>query len=295
MKPVLVRSFVLFALVLFFTRCGRRDKTINGYSPKDNFYYKLISLGDGKIKPDTADYLWVDAACYTLKDSVFWDTRHDAGQGFFVRHHSFLFARHLYTLSEGDSAQYLLPTAVFYRELFNFPVPFFSKNDSAVKFSVRVLKILSQDEYGHINDSLHAARQQRAGEEYAQVYNYITQHFKKSIEFSKDAFLEKSAETCGDSVKWGRKVTLAYKGYFLDGRLADYTPPDRPFEFRIGQEGQLIDGLRLALYHLRKGEKAKIILPSRLAFGSLGNSNGSIAPYTPLLYEVQVLDVKKEN
>lgn len=285
----------LTIVLILLLSCGRKDRTINGYSQKDNFYYKLISLGDGKLKPDTADYLWIDATCYTLKDSVFWDTKHDAEQAFFVRYGAFDFARHLYTLSEGDSVQYLLPSAVFYQELFQFPVPFFSKRDSAVKFSVRILKILGQEEHAHICDSLRAARLQRAGEEYAQVYHYITRNFKRSIEFSKDAFLEKTREADGDSIKWGSLVSVAYKGYFLDGRLADYTPDNHPFEFTMGQEAQLIDGLRLALYHLKEGEKAKIILPSRLAFGTMGNSNGSIAPYTPLLYEVEVIDVKAEK
>ena len=288
-------AFLLPAAALIFVQCRNKPKLINGYSPRDNFYYKLISIGDGKQKPDTTDYLWVDATCYTLKDSVFWDTRHEAGQHFFVRHGAFDFARHLYTLSEGDSVQYLIPAEVFYKEMFSFPVPFFSRNDTAVKFSVKILRILNGDAYARVNDSLRAAGAGRAADENAQIRNYVNKHFSRSLEFSKDAFLEKQEQSAGDSILPGRQVSLAYKGYFLDGRLADYTPEGRPFEFRMGQEGQIIDGLRLALYHLKEGEKAKIILPSRLAFGSAGNSSGSIAPYTPLLYEVHVIKVKTKE
>ena len=72
----------------------------------------------------------------------------------------------------------------------------------------------------------------------------------------------------------------------------DFTPDNRPFEFIMGQQDQIIEGLRIALLGLKKGEKAKIILPSRLAFGSGGGSNGRIASYSPLLYEVEILDVK---
>lgn len=288
-------AFLLLASALFFLACRTKPKIINGYSTKDNFYYKLVSIGDGKQKPDTADYLWVDATCYTLRDSVFWDTRHEAGQHFFVRHGAFDFARHLYTLAEGDSVQYLIPSEVFYKEMFGFPVPFFSLNDTAVKFSVKILRILSGDAYTRVNDSLRAAGAGRATSENAQIRKYVNKHFSRPLEFSKGAFLEKHEKTTGDSIITGRLVSIAYKGYYLDGRLADYTPEGRPFEFTMGQEGQIIDGLRLALYHLREGEKAKIILPSRLAFGSSGNSSGSIAPYTPLLYEVQVIEVKTKE
>jgi len=155
-----------------------------------------------------------------------------------------------------------------------------------------VLGIVSEEEYGRVADSLRAHIIEQQNEEYAQIYNYVTLNFKGSDQFSSDAFLQITQKTTLDSVKKGSKVSLLYKGFFLDGRPADLSGGNKPFEFTIGQEGQVIEGLKLALYRLKKGEKAKIILPSRLAFGSKGSSNGSIAPYTPLLYEVEIIDVK---
>lgn len=289
MRYVLLVIWVSLSLIF---GCKPKDEH-QGYSQKDNFYYKLLSIGDGKIKPDTSDYLWIDASCRNLKDSIFWDTKHNAFQSFFVKQNSFSFTKHLFTLSEGDSVQYLVPSALFFKEVFKLGLPFFSEKDSAVKCSIKILQIVSPDEYAHINDSLHAGAEELLNEEYGQIENYMTNLQGPNIEFSKDAFLQITHPAQGDSIKWGRKVSILYKGYFLDGRLADPSPNNKPFEFTIGQEGQVLEGLKLALYHLKKGEKAKIILPSRLAFGSRGSSNGSIAPYTPLLYEVEVLDVKK--
>lgn len=298
MKLVIVRFLnknycllqTAFCLLVFFS-CSE-PKTFNGYSKKDNFYYKLLSIGDGKIKPDTSETLWIDAKCLTLKDSVFWDTKHEAFQRFFIKQNSFSFAKQFFTWAEGDSVQYLIPSATFFKEFFQLPVPFFSEKDSAVKLSVKIMRILNSEELGHINDSLRIVSLQQQNEEYAQINNYVTLNFKGSLQFSKDAFMQITQVTQGDSIKKGCKISLLYKGFYLDGRLADFTPDNRPFDFTIGQEGQIIEGLRLALYHLKMGEKAKIILPSRLAFGSRGSSNGSIAPYTPMLYEVEVLDVK---
>jgi len=277
--------------MLFLFACRQKENR-SGYSPKENFYYKLLSIGDGKIKPDTSDVLWIDASCSTLKDSVFWDTRHNAFQSFFVEQKAFSFTKHLFTLAEGDSVQYLLPSATFFKEVFKLPVPFFSQKDTCVKCSVKILRIISPDEFRHIGDSLKAALLERENEEYAQVYNYVTLNFKGSLEFSRDAFMQVTRPAAGDSIKRGSRVSVLYKGFFLDGRPADVSAASRPFEFTMGQEGQIIEGLRLAFYHLKKGEKAKIILPSRLAFGSKGSSNGSIAPYTPLLYEAEIIDVK---
>jgi len=46
---------------------------------------------------------------------------------------------------------------------------------------------------------------------------------------------------------------------------------------------------------MKKGEKSKIILPSYLGFGEQGSSDGKIPPYTPLLYEIELLNIEKNE
>ena len=48
--------------------------------------------------------------------------------------------------------------------------------------------------------------------------------------------------------------------------------------------------IHYVIKRLKKGQNAKIILPSRLAFGENGSSNGTIAPYTPLIYEIKIIE-----
>ncbi|MGZ3885263.1 MAG: FKBP-type peptidyl-prolyl cis-trans isomerase [Bacteroidia bacterium] len=43
---------------------------------------------------------------------------------------------------------------------------------------------------------------------------------------------------------------------------------------------------------MKKGDFVKIILSSWLAFGETGSSNGTIPPFTPLLYEIKLIEVK---
>jgi FKBP-type peptidyl-prolyl cis-trans isomerase len=63
-------------------------------------------------------------------------------------------------------------------------------------------------------------------------------------------------------------------------------------EFTYGTPDQLIKGLNIVIGTLKKGEFVKIIVPSRLAFGEKGSSNGSIQPYTPLVYNLKIIDIK---
>ncbi len=285
--------YILICCLLLLISCKEKPKTYSGFTKQNNFYYKLISIGDGKIKPDSTQTLWIDVSCRTLKDSVFWDSKHNSSQKLFINKNSYSFGALLFQYSVGDSLQYLIPSLTFFKEFIGYPVvAVFSEKDSCVKFSVKILQVLNQDELAHIKDSLFIATQQKKTEEFSQIMNYVTANFKNSISLASDAFMEISKITALDSIKPGKRIKIRYKGAYLDGRIVDFTPDNKPFEFVIGQEGQIIEGLRRALYRLKKGEKAKIILPSRLAFGSGGGSTGSIAPYSPLLYEVEILDVR---
>jgi FKBP-type peptidyl-prolyl cis-trans isomerase FkpA len=295
--PLMSNNFKLFCILLIANSCKEKTKTYQGYSKQADFYYKLVSLGDETKKTDSSQCLWISASCKTLSDSIFWDTKHNNNQTFFITKNSSAFLKNIYGFSIGDSLEYLFPTQRFFAAFYNSPVPFFCKNDSCVKFSVKITRALSTNQFKEFNDSLSEYINQQRDKENIQIQDYITKNCKQVNEFASNAFIEKTGVPSGsittlDSVKKGKKIKLMYKGYFLDGTLVDYTPNNWAFEFVLGQEGQLIDGLQLALYKLKKGEKAKIILPSRLAFGEKGSSNGAVPPYTPLVYQIEIVDIK---
>ncbi len=285
------KIFLLVCIFLIFS-CKENPKTYNGFSKKNNYYYKLLALGDGFSKTDSTQFVWIQACCKNLKDSIFWDTKHTSGASFFITKKSSSLLKNVYGFSAGDSLQYLFPVKEFFQEFFKSRVPFFCQKDSCVKFSVKIIRALSKDQFKQFNDSLQLQTYQLENKEQVQIKNYISTYCKQVIEFVPNAFIEITQTTKLDSVKKGKKIKLLYKGYFLDGTLVDYTPHNWAFELVCGQEGQLLTGLQLALYKLKKGEKAKIILPSQLAFGKQGSSNKNVPPYTPLVYQIEIEDVK---
>ena len=74
------------------------------------------------------------------------------------------------------------------------------------------------------------------------------------------------------------------------GKPLDSTP--QKIELIYGTPDQLIKGLNIVIGSLKKGEFSKIIVPSRLAFGELGSSNQLVQPYTPLVYNLTLIDIK---
>ena len=104
--------------------------------------------------------------------------------------------------------------------------------------------------------------------------------------------------------KEGDKVKVHYIGKFVDGKLFDTSVesaakeankyqqgrPYEPLEFTIGKH-QMIPGFEEAVKMMNKGEKAIVLIPSKLAYGAQGR--GEISPATPLIFELELVDIVK--
>ena len=99
--------------------------------------------------------------------------------------------------------------------------------------------------------------------------------------------VEIMAEGEGPLVPNGATVTMHYNGYLEDDTLFDssYTR-GAPFTFKVG-EGEVIKGWELAVIQLRKRSKAKLVIPSELAYGSDGLGT-KVPPNATLIFVVEV-------
>lgn len=66
----------------------------------------------------------------------------------------------------------------------------------------------------------------------------------------------------------------------------------RPIPVVVGQQ-KVIAGWDEALLLMPKGTKGTLIIPSKLAYGEQGM--GPIGPFTPLIFDVEVVDIKKPD
>lgn len=75
-------------------------------------------------------------------------------------------------------------------------------------------------------------------------------------------------EGTGDQIAKGKQVTVHYSGYLLDGTKFDSSVErDEPFTFVVGV-GQVIPGWDEGVMLLKKGSKARFIIPPTLAYGN---------------------------
>lgn len=289
------KIIAIFLLTFLFVACSRNN-WLEGYEQQaGGFYYKLLGIGDGNNTPKVDEVLVAEAVMKTQNDSVFWDTYHDANNGLYIdlgsANMSAPWKVQLLKLVEGDSASFLVNSNTFFKLFFDTIVPSFCMKDSLVKIDIKIHQIISKYDYDAIkaNSELVEAEDVEL-EELQDIDCYILNEYPKAkVDEQGLYWLEKEA-LGGEQVASGKKIKLEYQGFFMDGKPVDITM--QQIEFIYGTPDQLIKGLNIVIGSLKKGESAKIIVPSRLAFGEKGSSNGSVPPYTPLVYNLKIIDIK---
>ncbi|APZ46907.1 peptidylprolyl isomerase [Polaribacter reichenbachii] len=95
----------------------------------------------------------------------------------------------------------------------------------------------------------------------------------------------------GKQATKGAKVSVHYKGQLLDGTVFDSSyKRKQPIDFNVGV-GQVISGWDEGIQLLKVGDKARMVIPSNLAYGSAG-AGGVIPPNATLIFDVELMDVK---
>jgi len=88
----------------------------------------------------------------------------------------------------------------------------------------------------------------------------------------------------------GENIKVHYSGFLLDGTKFDSSVDrGRPIEFILGT-GRVIKGWDQAFSQLKRGTKARILIPSELGYGSRGAGGGVIPPNATLIFEVELVE-----
>lgn len=278
--------FFLFCVVFLLVNCSTPNKQ-NVYSRHALGYsFKLLAFNSDTSIYNPGVMAHVKAVFKTQNDSVFYDSENDLKGNYFVEIDSTKkdnFLKHCISLaSEGDSVITLIKTEMFFKQQFNSPVPDFCKSDSVVKIYFKVTRVYRPDEFENVAKGLNQTEMQLIEAFYGSAK--LFENARDEMGFfwvERPDSLEKL-----EKVKLGDLITLSYEGSFLNGRVVDLSPPG--FQFTYGTPDQVLKGLNYVIGRLKIGQTSKIILPSQLAFGQNGSSNGSIPPFTPMMYKITI-------
>ncbi len=141
--------------------------------------------------------------------------------------------------------------------------------------------------FKHFNDS--------KAERLAQEKRAAEAAFAKEVEgFSKTEsglYYQITEHGTGEQPQRGQHVAVHYTGMLLDKTVFDSSYRRRePIEFKVGV-GQVISGWDEGIMLLHQGDKARLVIPAELAYGSRG-AGGVIPPNAPLIFDVELVKIK---
>ena len=124
--------------------------------------------------------------------------------------------------------------------------------------------------------------------EQKEIIDYLTKNKITARPLPSGLFYIETRSGKGIPPKAQQTVKVHYTGYLLNGKKFDSSlDREKPFEFVLGA-GKVIKGWDEGIALMKPGSKAKLIIPSHLAYGERGNQP-SIPPYAPLVFDVELI------
>ncbi len=291
----MTRVIIFISSILFILLSCNKSVRYPGYSKtKSGIYYKLHSFGESKKKVNPGDYITADITYSTMKDSSFFDGRRklQVTQPEFAGSIDECFLM----LSKGEKATFILPAEQFFNKTLETNTPGFMSSNDSMKITIDMLEVQRRDEFLKEKEAFLNWIQDFGEYERVLLQQFIEERKIDAKPTKSGIYHLTLEEGKGPEVEKGDTVLVHYEGKFLNGKFFDSTKQRKqPFEFVFGQKWQVIEGMEEVIGLMKEGETALAILPSETAFGKTGSSTGIIPPYTSVIYEVSLVDVRKKK
>ncbi|NJK87555.1 MAG: hypothetical protein HC906_17835 [Bacteroidales bacterium] len=184
----------------------------------------------------------------------------------------------------------------FFSKSLKTPLPSFFTPEDYLKISVDVIEIQTEEEYIQEKEAFLKWIEDFGEYEKVILKQFLTDEKLNVAPIGKGIYQLIVNKGNGNKIETGDTITINYEGKFLNGKFFDSTKKrNMPFQFVYGTEWQVIKGLEDVLQKMEENEKSIFIFTSETAFGHEGSSTGMIPPYTSLIYEIEILEVKKGN
>jgi FKBP-type peptidyl-prolyl cis-trans isomerase FkpA len=140
-----------------------------------------------------------------------------------------------------------------------------------------------------IDDSRIKANKQAIQAEDQQIRQYISRMGWQMHETGTGLRYLVTEKGNGPKAMTGKLARIDYELRLISGELCYSSQKTGPKEFKIGSGG-VESGLEEGILLLHKGDRAKFILPSHLAFGLVGDQD-KIPGRCSIIYDVHLLDL----
>lgn len=280
----------------------KRKKLVKEYKKTPGgLYYKFYTQNEKGLKPKVDDFVTVNMIYKDENDTLVFDSRTIQEKMEFPLAPSTFkgsFEEALMMMAEGDSASFLINGDSLYLKTFMMQeLPPGMEKNSLLKFYVKLADIRTQEEVQKEQMEMYmqemARIEQRKFAEPGEIAKYLKDNNITTQPTASGLYYIETKKGTGKKVEQGDVVRVHYKGMHLDGKVIESSEGEDPIEFTAGT-GMVIPGWDEGLMLMSEGGKARLILPSSIAYGESGIGEGLVPPYSPLVFEVEVVEVVKE-
>ncbi len=290
-KRILANLTLLSLLAIIIASCG--DSQFTGYTKTDNgLYYKYYVQGDDTIKPKAGDIATVTMV-YGTQDSVIFNSNKIPRPLEIPIDHHFkgdLFEG-LKMMGIGDSASFMISADSFFIITARYPkLPEYIDSGSYMVFDIKMVDFLTQEEKIIKDQEL---LDQRRDQEMVNLQKYLEENDISTKPLESGLYFIREKKGRGSKPAIGEMVSFHMTVGLLDG-TSIFSTHERgePIEIEYGQRFDT-EGLEEGLGLLRKGGKARLIVPSSLGFGA--EQRGQIIPpYSTLIYDVELVKIRSK-
>lgn len=290
-----VLKAILLATIVTLSGCGNESKIFPEFSVSPSgIHYKLVKLGEGGQKAQPSDYITVSVSYRTLADSIFFH----GVRTFQLTEPQFpgSIDECFTMLEKGDSAVFYISANDFFTKTIETNIPRFIDPNNFLRVDILMLDILTVEQYQLDKEAFLHWIEDFGEYEKVLLKQYIE---KQEIDFEPTAsglHYIPLVKGVGNKIQVGDTITVHYEGRFFNGKYFDSTRKrNEPFQFVYGQKWQVVPGLEEAIGMMYPNEKSLFIIPSYLAFGQGGSSTGIVPAFTPVVFEVEIVEVKPIN
>lgn len=283
----------LFAL-LFFSGCKRDSKEDFTLSPL-GYAFKRCTFNDTAPKAKVGDILYGQMKI-KLNDSLVLYSNYGAPERLFkiLEPKTGSVDEFLLNLHIGDSAIIVAPAD----SVAQYVVGINCKKGDKIYFYMSISQIISKQEL----DAQHKEVSAQQQSENIDIQNYIEEKQLKVQKEESGLCYVSVKEGIGLNPKFGDVVKVNYAVYSLEGKLIDTNVKGiaqkgglykdgrkyEPYSFVLGDDG-VIAGWTEGIALMKKGGRAKLIVPSYLAYGD--KNYGPIKPFMTLIFDIILVDI----
>ncbi len=287
-------------MTLFFCACN--DSKFEGFTRAENgLHYRFFNHDESGVKVQEGDGILIRYLIMNQRnDSVIVDSKNVSRDGsgytgFGMEGSTFRGSLEdgMMMMAAGDSAEFIVPADSFFLKSMKYnELPQGIQSGDNLRALIKIKEITPKAELEADRSKRMAEKekqmQESKGLEQPALEKYLAENKVKTKPTESGIYYIETKKGTGPQPKATDVVKVHYTGRLLDGTVFDSSEGGEPAQFGLNQ---VIPGWTEGLQMMKKGGKAQLILPSSMAYGAQGTPGGPIPPYSPLVFDVELIDI----